>query len=76
MTHEERAAVIIEELNTYHKLDPVAWLAEALRRFERDVRFEYQLVTTNAEYATFIRSHDRPPLAMAASVPIETKEKE
>lgn len=37
MTHEERAAVIIEELNTYNHINPVAWLAEALRSFEREL---------------------------------------
>jgi len=34
---EERAAVIWEELTLHKQVDPVAWLAEALRQFEREI---------------------------------------
>lgn len=53
MTYEERAAVIVEELNTYHKLDPVAWLAAVLRQFEHEIRNECNVQS----------------LAMAAQIP-------
>jgi len=35
---EERARVIYDELNANQRADPVAWLAEALRQFEREIR--------------------------------------
>lgn len=40
MTPEQRAAVILNDLDSYNKLDRVAWLATVLREFEREIRNE------------------------------------
>ena len=61
MTTKERAAVIIDDLNSYYKLDPVSWLAAVLDSFEREIRSEYS-------------DRDTQPLAMAAVADLEDRE--
>lgn len=64
MTIEERAQVIYDELTTYKKADPVAWLAAALRQFEQEIERQMLL-----ESGAITDAHDTRPLAMAAAVP-------
>ncbi len=70
---DERARIIHEELTTYKHADPVAWLAAALRQFEREITVGQMSDYHKGFYEGIEATKQTQPLAMTASVP-ETEE--
>jgi len=54
---DERARIIYEELTTYKHADPVAWLAEALRQFQRETE---QAILSMSDCELLIRRFPKP----------------